>query len=114
MPFWIATAHSTASTALPKLDQRAVAGQLDDAAAVLGDQGLGEFLAMGFDPGERAGLVGTDQPAVADHVHGHDGREPAIHARSHHDSLRLCAEIGGGEILPLSCTEVDGIQPVVR
>ena len=97
-----------------ELDQGAVASELDHAAVVLGDQGLDEFDPMGLDPRERAGLVGTDQPAVADHVHGHDGREPAIHARSGHDSLRLYAEIGGGEILPVFGTEVDGIQPAVR
>jgi hypothetical protein len=65
-----------------ELDQRAVAGELDHATAVLGNQGFGEFDPMSLDPGERTGLVGADQPAVAHHVHGHDGREPAIHARS--------------------------------
>ena len=71
-----------------ELDQGAVAGELDHTAVVLGDQGFGEFDPVGLDPRERTGLVGADQPAVADHVHGHDGREPAIHARSGHGSLR--------------------------
>ena len=77
-----------------ELDQRAIAGELDHAAAVLGDQGFGEFDPMGLDPRERAGLVGADEPAVADHVHGHDGRGLAAHGGGLHDStFRLYPQI---------------------
>ena len=71
-----------------ELDQGAVADELDHAAVVLGDQRLDELLPERLDPRDRAGLVGPDQPAVADHVHGHYRRELAIHARSGHGSLR--------------------------
>ena len=37
-----------------ELDQRAVAGELDDAAAMLGDPGLDEVLAQRLEPGVRA------------------------------------------------------------
>ena len=80
-PFWIATAHSTASTALGELDQRAVAHQLDDAAAVLGDQRLDELLAQRLQARDRAGLVGPHEPAVADHVRGQNRRQLPFHAR---------------------------------
>ena len=39
MPRWIATAHATASTTLANSHERAVAHELDDAAAVLGESG---------------------------------------------------------------------------
>ena len=33
---------------------------------------------VGLEAGERAGLVGFHEAAVADHVGGQDGREPAF------------------------------------
>jgi hypothetical protein len=63
--------------------QRAVAGELDDATAMLSDQRFGELGAMGFDPGKRIRLVSPHEPAVADHVQGEYCREPAIRTRSH-------------------------------
>ena len=71
-----------------ELDQGAIAGELDHPSVMLGDQGLRQFDSMRLDPRKRAGFVGADQPAVADHIYGHDGREFAIHARSGHGSPR--------------------------
>jgi hypothetical protein len=40
-----------------ELDQGAVAGELDDAAMMLGDLGLDEVLAQGLEPCVRAGFA---------------------------------------------------------
>ena len=61
-----------------ELDQRAVARELDDTAAVLGDPRLDELLAQRLEPGVRARLVGFHQPAVTDHVGGQDRGQPAF------------------------------------
>ena len=53
-----------------ELDQHAVAGGLDDAAAVLGDGRIDELEPVGLEPRKRARLVDLHQPAVADHVGG--------------------------------------------
>ena len=67
MPRWIALDRIDRA---PELDQRAVPGELDDAAAVFRDQGLDEFLAMGLEARVRARFVRAHQPAIADHVGG--------------------------------------------
>ena len=59
-----------------ELDQGAVAHELDEAAAVLGEERLDQLPAQRLQPGERAGLVALHEPAVADHVGRHDGRQP--------------------------------------
>src|SRR5262249_46556068 len=51
-----------------ELDDDAVAQELDDAAAMLGHQGLKHIETAGLEGGQRAGLVALDQPAVADDV----------------------------------------------
>ena len=61
-----------------ELAQGAVAHQLDGAAAILGDQRVGELLAVRLEPGERAVLVALHQPREAHHVGRQDGRQPAI------------------------------------
>ena len=54
MSRWISTAHRAASTALANLDQRTIAGILDDAAAVLGDFGVDKrFCVMSFRPWQQ-------------------------------------------------------------
>ena len=63
-----------------ELDQHAVAGHLEDAALMLGDQWLQHLLAPGLERGQRAGLIVLHQPAVADHVGGQDGSEAALDA----------------------------------
>jgi hypothetical protein len=64
VPAWIATAHTTASTALPNFGQGTIAGELDHAPVVLGDQGCLELDPMRLEPRERARLVGTNEKAV--------------------------------------------------
>ena len=61
-----------------ELDQHAIAGCLDDAAAVLGDGGIDELKPMGLETRERPRLVDLHQPAVADHVGGEDCCESSL------------------------------------
>src|SRR6185436_9008814 len=61
-----------------EFDQDAIAGPLDDAAAVLGDLGLQEFAAMGVQSLQRAFLVGSHQPAVAHDVAGKNRGQPSL------------------------------------
>ena len=63
-----------------ELDQHAVAGQLDDAALVLGDPRVDQFLAARLERGKRGGLVDAHQPAVADHVGSQYGGKPSLGA----------------------------------
>ena len=58
--------------------EHAVAGQLDDAALVLGDLGVDQLLAAGLECGERRRLVDAHEPGVADHVGGQYGGEPSV------------------------------------
>ncbi|MGY3156261.1 hypothetical protein ACVW0V_005401 [Bradyrhizobium elkanii] len=61
-----------------KFDQQAVAGGLDDAAAILGDGRIDQLDAMGFEARKGARLVSLHQAAIADHVGGEDRSEPAL------------------------------------
>ena len=61
-----------------EFQQQAVAGGLDDAAAVGLDDGVGGG-AVVLEARQRAGLVEPHQPAVAGDVGGDDRREPACH-----------------------------------
>ena len=61
-----------------ELDQHAVAGGLDQPPLVLGDRRVDQLETMGLETRERARLIGFHQAAVADHVGGEDGREPAF------------------------------------
>ena len=61
-----------------KLDQHAIAGGLDDVAAVLVELGLGEVVQTGLQSAQRAFLVASHQPAVAGHIHGQDGGEAPL------------------------------------
>ena len=67
-----------------ELDQHAVAGRLDDAAAVLGDGGIDELEAMGLEARERPRLVDLHQPAVADHVGGEHRCESSLGSARFH------------------------------
>jgi len=58
-----------------ELDQQAVAGGLDDTAAVARDRGVDQLAAMGTQRRLRAGLVDPDHAAVAGDVRREDGRE---------------------------------------
>ena len=61
-----------------ELDEDAVAGRLDDAALVLGDLRIDEFTAMASEPREGAGFVLPHEAAIAGHIGGENGREPAF------------------------------------
>jgi len=61
-----------------ELDQNAVAGGLNDAAAVLGDLGIDQCGAMRLEPREGIFLVGAHEPAVTRHVRGENGGQPAF------------------------------------
>ena len=67
-----------------ELEQHAVAGGLDDAAAVLGNSRIDELDPMGLETRERPRLVDLHQPAVAHHVSGEDRGEPALWSRHIH------------------------------
>ena len=58
-----------------ELDQRAVAGALDDAAMMKGDGRVDQVAAQRPQPRERALLVRAREPAVADNVGGQDRRK---------------------------------------
>ena len=68
-----------------KLAEDAVAHQLDDTPAMLGDERLDELLAVGLQAIEGALLVALHQARVADHVRREDGGEPAVDTGSGHD-----------------------------
>ena len=80
-----------------ELAQGAVARQVDDPAAVLGDERLDELLAVCLEALERALLVLPHQPRVADHVGRQDGGEPARGARRRRDGFRR-RDLGGEQV----------------
>src|ERR1700731_1498563 len=67
-----------------ELDQHAVAGGLDDAAAVLRDSRIDQLDPMGLETRECPRLVDLHEPTVADHVGGEDRSEPALWSRDVH------------------------------
>ena len=77
-----------------ELAEDAVAHELDDAAAVLGDERLDELLAVGLEALEGALLVALHEARVADHVRRQDGGEPAVDAGSGHGAALLGASDG--------------------
>jgi hypothetical protein len=62
-----------------ELGQQPVAHQLEDAAVMLLDLRLEQFLAVHPEPLERAGLVRLHEPAVAGDVGGKDSGEATFH-----------------------------------
>ena len=67
-----------------EFDQHAVAGGLDDAAAILGDGRIDQFDPMGLQTRKRTRLVSLHEPTVADHVSGEDRCEPSLWSRHIH------------------------------
>ena len=67
-----------------ELGQQAVTHELDDVPLVSRDRRLDQLLAKPPDAVERAGFVFAHEPAVADHIGGQDGCEPAVHAGIFH------------------------------
>ena len=63
-----------------ELDQQAVAGGLDDAAAVFGDFRIDQLGAQRLEPCERPFFVRTHQPRIAGHIGGEDRGEPTFDA----------------------------------
>src|SRR5262249_51385641 len=63
-----------------ELDQHAVAGGLDDLAAVLLDLRVDQGAAVPLQSGKRALLVRAHQPAVTGHIGRHDRRQLALGA----------------------------------
>jgi hypothetical protein len=61
-----------------ELAEGTIARELDETAAVLGQERLDELLAVRLEPPERAGFVPLHQARVADHVRGEDRGEPAV------------------------------------
>ncbi len=61
-----------------ELDDGPIAHQLDDATVALAQERVDQLAAQTLDRGQRAGLVGLDQPRVADDVGGHDRDEPPL------------------------------------
>lgn len=60
-----------------KLHQQPVAGGLDQAAAMLGDLGIDELFADGFELRKRAGFVRLHEARKADHIGSDDHCQPA-------------------------------------
>src|SRR5580704_10642048 len=79
-----------------ELDDRAVAGALDDAAVVHGDDRVDQVAAQGPEPRQRAVLVGAGEPAVAGDV-GHQNRRelPGLGHSSGSPALRRPSSTAG-------------------
>lgn len=61
-----------------EFDQRAVAHELDDAAPMRGDQGIGKVGAVGLQRVQGSGLVLAHEAGVTDNVRGQDGGQLAV------------------------------------
>ena len=72
-----------------KLDQGAVAHELDDAATVGSDGGIEDDFTVSLQSGQRAGLVGAHHARIADDICRQDGRQPACRASVGHQRLVL-------------------------
>ncbi len=79
-----------------ELDQRAVAGALDDAAMMNGDRRVDQVAAQRPQPRERALLVRAREPAVADNVGGQDRRK--LPGFAHRVASRLTETIMNGAV----------------
>ena len=69
-----------------EIDQQAVAGAFDDAAAMRGNMRFDQLAEMGLQSAQRAFLVMTHQPAVAGHVGREDGRQSSFGTLYFHGS----------------------------
>jgi hypothetical protein len=72
--FCTSIAQRTAVDHAAELDDRAVAGPLDDAALVNGEGGIDQIAAQRSQARERALFVRAREPAVTDHVRDQDRR----------------------------------------
>src|SRR5208337_641527 len=72
-----------------KLDENSVAGAFDDAAAMSGDGGIDQIAPQPPEPRQRAILVRSREPAVADDVGDQDRRDfPGLAHSSGSPALR--------------------------
>ncbi|WP_246775124.1 hypothetical protein [Bradyrhizobium diazoefficiens] len=62
-----------------EFEKHAVAGGLDDTAAVFGDSWIDQLPSVRLERSQRADLVGSHQAAVADHIRSQHCRKPALH-----------------------------------
>jgi hypothetical protein len=62
-----------------KFHQQAVAGGLDDAAAVLVDQRIDQFSSVALESGERSFLINAHQPRISDDIGAEDRRQPPLY-----------------------------------
>ena len=60
------------------LDEQPVAHLLDDAAAVLRDRAIDQRFAVRLEARQRADLIDAHEPAIAHHIGGQDGGQPAL------------------------------------
>ena len=67
--------------------QNPVADDLDDPAVVLGDLGVEQLFPEGFQARERTLLVDLHKVAIADHVGGKNGGQPALNALLGHGAV---------------------------
>src|SRR4029453_3348653 len=67
-----------------ELQNHPIPAGLEDSAAMLGDLGIDQFLAMLLQLAKRAFLVGAHQPAVASNVHSQNRGKPPIDASLDH------------------------------
>ena len=59
-----------------ELDEEAIAGGLNNAALVLGNQRIDKLLAMSLERDERPFLIGAHEARIPRHARGKDGSEP--------------------------------------
>src|SRR5262249_2259867 len=81
-----------------ELEQEAVSHQLDDTAAVPGDDGCQNLLAQKFEARDCACLVLADQARIADNIGRKNGRQPSLHRALPSGAIsqpKLAAEVNG-------------------
>ena len=67
-----------------ELHQESVAGDSNNAAAMLSYFRLDKFAKVCLPLGERALLICTDKPAVTSHIGRENGHEPSVHSLADH------------------------------
>ena len=63
-----------------KLHQGAITHEFDDAPVMLGGLGLDKLSSNCFERRQRPSFIGSHEAAVADHISGQDGGQPALYA----------------------------------
>src|ERR1700688_766281 len=95
-----------------ELDDRAVAGALDDAPAMHGDSRVDQIAAQRPEPRQNAILVSAGEPAIADHVRAKDRRQfPGLDHSASPPAPRLAQT--GDQSTPMQLTE-GGPEPIAR